>query len=227
MQRYTHHVNARQTPQSEPIPGKQMARNEAGGYGFAVDDWTRLTRFLVLGCEGPTYYSSERTLTKENADAVIRCIKADCARVVADIVAVSVSGRAPKNDPALFALALCAAFGDEQGKWTAYRALASVARIGTHLFHFAEYCKGLRGWGSGLHRAIGRWYEERKLDDLVHQVLKYQGRDGWTHRDLLRKVRPTPDAAEPGRNVLYRYVTRKDLRWRRCCVTGLGGGQFA
>ena len=73
---------------------------------WAVDDWTRLDRFLILGSEGGSYYASERKLTRENAEAVLRCIAADGARVVARIVAVSDAGRAPKNDPALFALAL-------------------------------------------------------------------------------------------------------------------------
>ena len=207
MHRYTNHFNTRQTPQSEPIPGKTMAENSAGGYGFAVDDWTRLSRFLILGCEGPTYYASKGRLTKENAEAVLRCIKADGARVVRDIVAVSNSGRAPKNDPALFALALCCAFGDDGTKQTAFAALTRVARIGTHVFHFAEYCKGLRGWGRGLRKAVARWYNDMPADKLAVQIVKYQQRDGWSHRDLLRKAHPkTSDADHEN---LYREVTGK------------------
>ena len=44
-----------------------------GGYAWAVDDWTRLDRFLVLGSEGGSYYATERALTAENASAVLRC----------------------------------------------------------------------------------------------------------------------------------------------------------
>ena len=32
---------------------------------FALDDWARLGRFLILGCEGSTYYATERDLTIE------------------------------------------------------------------------------------------------------------------------------------------------------------------
>src|SRR5947199_8343820 len=106
---YARHVSDKQTPQSEPIPGTTQVPNSAGGYAWAVDDWVRLDRFLVLGCEGPTYYASEKALTVENAVVVQRCLRADGARVVARVVEVSEAGRAPKNAAAVFALALAAA----------------------------------------------------------------------------------------------------------------------
>ena len=37
----------RKTPQSAPLPG-QVA-NSAAGFAWAVDDWARLRRFLILG----------------------------------------------------------------------------------------------------------------------------------------------------------------------------------
>ena len=45
-----------------PIPGAGQIANSAGGYAWAVDDWVRLDRFLVLGSEGGTYYIGERDL---------------------------------------------------------------------------------------------------------------------------------------------------------------------
>jgi len=48
--------NRRVTPQSQPVPGSNQVRNTGGGYSWAVDDWTRLDRFLILGAEGGTYY---------------------------------------------------------------------------------------------------------------------------------------------------------------------------
>ena len=110
---YRTHFSTRGTPQSRPIPGAGQVPNSAGGFAWAVDDWTRLDRFLILGVEGPSYYASEPTLTIENAQAVLRCIQADGPRAVARIVAVSETGRAPKNDPALFALAMAAGLGED------------------------------------------------------------------------------------------------------------------
>ena len=100
------------TPQNMPIPGSTQVANSAGGFAWAVDDWVRLDRFLVLGSEGGTYYINERKLTLENAEAVARCIQLDGLRTVARIVEISETGRAPKNDAALFALALAAGTGD-------------------------------------------------------------------------------------------------------------------
>ena len=71
-------------PQSEALNERQV-QNSAGGFSFPVDDMTRLRRFLVLGSEGGSYYADQRTLTKENAAAVKRCIENDGAKAVYEI----------------------------------------------------------------------------------------------------------------------------------------------
>lgn len=187
---YAKHFNRRVTPQSRPIPGSNQVPNSGGGYSWQVDDWTRFDRFLVLGAEGGTYYIAERDLLKQNHDAIVRCIKADGIRAVNRIVEISEAGRAPKNDPAIFALALVATHGNAEAKALAFQNLGKVCRIGTHLFHFAEYVNALRGWGRGLRNAVGRWYISREADQLAHQAVKYQQRDGWSHGDLLRLAHP-------------------------------------
>jgi 60 kDa SS-A/Ro ribonucleoprotein len=111
-------------------------------------------------------------------------------RAVNRIVEISDAGRAPKNDPAIFALALAVTHGDAQAKAHAFANLIRVCRIGTHLFHFAEYVNAMRGWGRGLRNAVGDWYVYRDADDLAHQAVKYQQRDGWSHGDLLRLAHP-------------------------------------
>ena len=128
----------KETPQSDPIPGKNMVANSAGGYSFSVDDWKRLDRFLILGAEGGTYYVEEKKLVKENADGVLSCIQKDGRRTVNRIVEISDAGRAPKNDPALFALAMCAGLGDDATRKYALESLPKVARTGTHLFTFVD-----------------------------------------------------------------------------------------
>jgi 60 kDa SS-A/Ro ribonucleoprotein len=184
----------RPAPQSEPLPRTAQVPNSAGGYAWRVDDWARLRRFLILGSEGGTFYIRERQLTRENAEAVECCIAADGSRAVSEIVAVSRDGRAPKNDPAIFALAMAAGLGDERTRRAALDALGEVCRTGTHLFRFAQYVESFRGWGRSLRRAVGRWYAERELDALAYQAVKYRQREGMTHRDLLR-------LAHPGRSV--------------------------
>ena len=103
---YREHFNTLQTPQSEPIPGSNQTENSAGGVTWAVNIWQRLRRFLILGTEGGSYYVNERKLTRENATVVMACLKDDFKRTIDEIVEISEAGRAPKQDPALFALAM-------------------------------------------------------------------------------------------------------------------------
>src|SRR5947208_7338479 len=151
---YLHRHGTRRVPQWTPLPGQ--VPNSAGGHVWAIDVWTRLRRFLILGSEGGSYYASEWTLTRENAQAVEQAVAQDGPRAVAEIVRVSREGRAPKNDPALFALSLAAAADDESTRKAALDALPQVARTGTHLFQFPGFVEGLRGWGRALRREAGR-----------------------------------------------------------------------
>jgi len=201
---YARLFHRRATPQSEPIRGSAQLPNSASGYAWLVDDWTRLDRFLILGAEGGTYYIGERDLVKENHDALVRCIQTDGGRAVNRIVEISDSGRAPKNDPAIFALALVAAHGDPATKALAFQNLGKVCRIGTHLFHFAQYVNALRGWGRGVRSAVGRGYVCREAEDLALQVVKYQQRDRWSHGDLLRLAHPKAPSRD--HETVFRWI---------------------
>ena len=201
--------STRATAQSQRIPGSTQVPNSAGGFAWPIDDWTRLDRFLILGSEGGTYYISEHSLTVANAEAVRRCIVADGARVVARTVEVSQAGRAARNDPAIFVLAMCAKLGDEPTRKLARAALPRVCRIGTHLMHFAEYVEAFGGWGRGTRNAVARWYNDKPADRLAYQVVKYQARDGWSNRDLLRLAHPR--AASVAHDQIFRWVTRGEL----------------
>ena len=207
--RYAGHFAPRHTPQNEPIPGRTQVRNSAGGFSFAVDDWTRLDRFLVLGAEGGSYYADERELTLPNAGAVRRCLEADGNRTVARIVEISEAGRAPKNDPAVFALAMAAGMGAPGTRARALAVVPRVCRIGTHLFQFVESAEAFRGWGRAFRRAVGNWYTEKGPRDLAHQLSKYQQRGGWAHRDLLRLCHVK--ASEPSNTALRWAVGKGEL----------------
>jgi 60 kDa SS-A/Ro ribonucleoprotein len=209
MSNYLKHVfKQNQTPQNQPIPGSKQVPNSAGGYSFPVDNWQRLTRFLVLGSEGGSYYAAERALTVENANHVLACIHEDGLRAVREIVTMSDTGRAPKNDPAIFALALAAAQGDLATRQAALKALPQVCRTGTHLFQFAEYVQSFRGWGRGLRRGVAGWYQALDARKLAYQVVKYRQRNGWTHTDTLRLSHPKP--ATEAQGAIYQWITRRE-----------------
>jgi len=203
MKPYARHVSRKATPQSEQADPKQVL-NDAGGFAFVVDDWSKLDRFLVLGSEGGSYYATERKLTKDAATCVERCLDADPARTVNRIVEISDAGRAPKNDPAIFALALAASHKSPDARRLALQALPKVCRIGTHLFHFAASIESLRGWGRSLRKAVGAWYTDRPAESLAFQVVKYQSRDKWSNRDLLRLSHATSEDAT--KQAIFRWI---------------------
>lgn len=188
-------VDPTATPQSEALPNKKQVKNSAGGFVFAVDNWTRLDRWLVLGSESASYYASSRELTKQNIDGLKLALAEDGKRFVDRITEISDSGRAPKNDPALFALAMAVADKRPDVSKYALTKLNAVARIPTHLFHFTEYVQTMRGWGRGLRNGVAEWYLSKPEDKLAYQLAKYQSRDGWAHRDLLRLSHANPVTA--------------------------------
>ena len=196
------------TPQVRPIPGREaeMVPNNAGGYGFVLNDWERLKRFLILGSDKGTYYVDEKNLTHQNVDAIIRCIQMDGPHVVSLACDVNVNNRAPKVDPQLFALALAMQHGDNATKRAALEALALMLRTGTHLLHFAAMLNGLGGWNRSKRSVIANWFE-RDADTLAYQMLKYQSRDGWSMRDLLRVAHP--NACSPEHNLVFAWAAGK------------------
>lgn len=201
-------------PQSKPLPG-QVA-NLAGGHAFVVDDSRRLRRFLCLGSEGGSYYVGEKKLGRENAEAILRLIKSGKGReVVETVVEYSLEGRAAKQNPIIFVLALCAREGDDpETKAAAYGALNRVCRIPTHLFSFVDFCEGLStgaggattGWGRAHRRAICQWYSSKAPKSLAMAVTKYKSRGGWSHLDLLRLAHIK--ANDPGVACVCKYIVK-------------------
>lgn len=190
---------------------QDQIRNAAGGYVFGISDEARLHRFLTMGTDGGTFYTSERELTRDNAQVVIRAATSAPLMLVRAIREISEGGRAPRQNAAIFALAVAASLADDQGRAAALDALPAVCRTGTHLFMFCTYVQQFRGWGRGLRKAVGRWYDTKNIDMVGTQIVKYRQRDGWTHRDVLRraadrggKIDHAPfDAAH---ELLYNYV---------------------
>lgn len=196
-------INLRTTPQTQPADPRQV-KNNAGGFTFQVTPEVRLRRFLTLGTEGGTYYVGAKDLTRDNATIVLDFARNRTADLVAEIVAISTAGRAPRQNPVLFALAAAASLGDTDGRRAALDALPLVARTGTHLFLFARYVEQFRGWGRGLRRAIGTWYTAPPVENLAYQLVKYRQREGWSHRDLLRLAHPVTD--QDDRRRLFDWV---------------------
>jgi 60 kDa SS-A/Ro ribonucleoprotein len=187
-------LSTRNTPQTERVTGRaDQVQNNAGGFVFAIDPYAQLRRFLVLGSVGGTFYVSERKLTADNAAVVTACLDKDADATLAVIREISVEGRAPKQQPTMLALAIAASHPDTAVRTKALALLPEVCRTGTMLFTFITYVEQFRGWGRGLRNAIGNWYLSQEPDRLAYGMVKYQSREGWSHRDVLRLAKPRPE----------------------------------
>jgi len=194
-----------ETPQTVRTPGRtDEVQNNAGGFVFKVSDQSRLERFLILGTDGGTYYVGQQKLTEQNTEFLRKMIRENEPLVLDTIVSVSDEGRAYRNSPALFALALVMTEGTNKAR--ARAAVEKVARTSTHLFEFAQYIDDLGGWGRAKRKAVANWYEGKDAGSLAYQAVKYRQRDGWTHRDLMRLSHPEGVDRNVGNFILGREV---------------------
>lgn len=197
-------VNRRKTSQGEQADSRQVL-NSAGGFTFTVGALEQAKRFLILGSDAGSYYATAGELTRKNAGVIIDLAESNGHALVDLIVEVSTGGKAPKANPALFALAIAASVGSDESKAYALSRLSDVARTGTHLFIFAGYVEQFRGWGRGLRTAVAAWYLDKTVDDVAFQAAKYRQREGWSHRDLLRLTHPK--TSEPARKALFDWIS--------------------
>jgi 60 kDa SS-A/Ro ribonucleoprotein len=204
-------INTRSTPQSKPARADQV-KNTAGGFVFQLGDEARFHRFLTLGTDGNTYYTSAAELTRQSAEVVFRMAANKPDEMIADILAVSEAGRAPKNKQAIFALAIAASAEAVETRQKAMAVMHRVCRTGTMVFQFNKYVEQFRGRGPTLNKAVADWYLKKPVDKLAYQVTKYRAREDWTHRDLLRLTKPGqygPKSTE--RDALFDFITGKEL----------------
>lgn len=183
------------TAQTERAREDQVVNN-AGGYVFEVNGEDRIKRFLTLGVDGGTFYQKEKEYTAENAKAVIDFAKAHGDRLAYMVLEISEAGRAPRQNPSLFALATVFAFGNDEAKVSAKAVFNRVVRTATHLFTFVKYAEQFRGWGRALTSAVAGWYLAKDSNALSYQMVKYRQREGYTHRDVLRLAHPKTTDAE-------------------------------
>lgn len=206
MSQYLQHAVATHKEKS-----KGLTTTHQGGEAYEIDAFKRARRFLILGSEGGSFYVAEGKLTAENIESIGQALDIDGRRLIDMIIEISDQALAPKNEPALLALALAASYENKEKpeyavtvRSYALSVLPKVARTGTHLFHFAAFVDSFRGWGSSLRKGIGNWYLSKSPMALANQVTKYVQRDGWSHADLLRLSHPIPKNEIQGD--IFKYV---------------------
>ena len=183
-----------------------------GSGKFILDDLTRLRRFLVLGAEEAIYRPRNEPAGLSNSLSLQRLLaEGRGTACVSLITEYATEGRGAKVDQLVFALAMCARFGDATTRAQTYASLHKVCGTPTMLFSFLEFSKALRGeqgkgWGRMQRRGIANWYNSQDALRLAHNITKYRQRKGWTHGDVLRLAHAKPKSGAHG--VCYKHVTR-------------------
>ncbi|XP_062577419.1 RNA-binding protein RO60-like [Saccostrea cucullata] len=193
------------TDQRDPI-SKQQVQNAVDRFVFpslASDLEEELVRFLRLGHSTNAYSSGSRDLNTMDADCVLELIRNEKGpRAVEIIKEFSEVHQAYKQDYIIYALAICCRSSDPNTKRAGYGILSDVCKIPTHLFKFVDFCQKISkeqsklkesGWGRAHRKAISNWYikyadEEKHLTLMAYHLTKYRRREGWTHRDVIRKA---------------------------------------
>lgn len=213
-------MNYKNTIQLENVSQTQKARadqvlNAGGGYVFQLDVWKRLDRFLTIGAKKPSYYEREEDIARENSLNIMECAKLDVVRAVKRIEQISVSGRAPKNDEAVFALAVIFSMTSKkfwkestpdfakQASQAVKASFLHVIRTGTHLMQFVDIVNAYRGWGSSLKKLVSQFYNQ-DAKNVAYQIAKYGSRENWTTLDVLRKAHVVPATDEHA--AIFQYV---------------------
>ncbi|KAK7097935.1 RNA-binding protein RO60-like [Littorina saxatilis] len=194
-------------------PGQRGGTDLHGNVlAFSLSDDQRLIRFLVLGADGGTFYSTPKELKEENAACITRFIeRGEGQMVIEKVLEVTRNGRAIRMNASLLALAMCCRSSDKETRAAGYRAIGDVCNIPTHLFNLVALLEkqgSTTGWGRGLRKAVSQWYNQHANNPrrLAMLVTKYRQRDGWSHRDLLRLSHLTPG------NVVLGFILRYTVK---------------
>jgi 60 kDa SS-A/Ro ribonucleoprotein len=200
---YSFFLNANNTPQTQPIPGRDMVAGASGGYMFQSDLWQRLRRCLLIGTAQSTYYANKHDLTKDFVAVVKQAIAQDPTRVAQEIIDAS-DGRAIHNSAPILALVLLSMGQTHAAKHAFLETFPQVVRTGSHFYEWLNYTKSMRGLGKIVRAAGQAWLSREDVKGLAYQLLKYQQRQGFAHRDALRLFHVKPPSDE--HNALFQWV---------------------
>ena len=197
----------RATPQTQPLPGREaeMIQGRSGGYQFDAGSWRMLRRCLLIGTAQGTYYAGKRELTDDFVNTMTQCVELSPQRVAKEILYAS-DGRAINNSAPLFALVLLSMGDAPEAKKAFVEIFPKVVRTGSHFYEWLNYTKMLRGFGKNVRQCGQTWLSNPDPKALAYQLLKYQQRHGFSHRDVLRLFHVKP--VSPDHQTLFNWVTQ-------------------
>lgn len=194
---------------TEFIPGRKddMKKNLAGGVSFKADNFTALRRWLLTGSFSNFFYESSRKSTNQNLDTLLNCIKENPVKVAEEILYASNHGTMASQHTCILAL-VHLSNGNHIAKREFRSIFNDVIRTASHLYEFVAYTKQVRGMGKTIHKAVNGWLKAKDVSGLEYQFLKYQQREGFSNRDILRLFKPVPRTE--AEDSLYSWVAGKN-----------------
>lgn len=194
----------------EDIVGPNQTLNSCGKVVYKLDNLARLKRFMFLGSENNTMYINKNEkngffLTKENLNCLENLLVQEKFDDILKVI-IEYKDRSFKKDYLLYVLARCCSIKLPQRtsdwgpdnitkdfKADCFKLTSDICGIPTHLFLFIELYEavnkklhGTTGWNSYMKRMVSNWYNSKSVKDLMYHITKYQNRNNWTHRDVLR-----------------------------------------
>jgi 60 kDa SS-A/Ro ribonucleoprotein len=182
-----------------------MVQGRSGGYQFQVDRWLQLRRCLLIGTAQSTFYADKHELTQEFINTVEECVAQNPERVAQAIVYAS-DGHAINNSAPILALVLLSMGSAPAAKQAFTRIFPQVVRTGSHFYEWLSYTKALRGFGKLVRQCGQAWLSNPDVQALAYQLLKYQQRHGFSHRDALRLFHVKP--VSPAHQALFHWATQ-------------------
>ncbi|MBD2356307.1 TROVE domain-containing protein [Tolypothrix sp. FACHB-123] len=195
------------TPQTQPIPGREaeMIQGRSGGYMFDAGIWKMLRRCLLIGTAKSTYYAGKQQLTEDFVAVIKQAVAENPGRVAEEILYAS-DGRAINNSAPILALVLLSMGETPEAKKAFGEIFGQVVRTGSHFYEWLNYTKSLRGFGKVVREAGKTWLSRDDIKGLAYQLLKYQQRQGFSHRDALRLFHVKPPTEN--HRQLYKWVVK-------------------
>ena len=193
------------TPQSEPLPGREseMIQGRSGGWMFDAGIWQMLRRCLLVGTAQSTYYANKRELTEDFVNVIKQAVAEDPSRTAQEIIYAS-DGRSIDNSAPILALVLLSMGETPEAKRAFRESFPQVVRTASHFYEWLSYSKSFRGFGKIIREVGTAWLLEKDVKALAYQLLKYQQRHGFSNRDVLRLFHVKPDTVD--RDRLFAWV---------------------
>jgi 60 kDa SS-A/Ro ribonucleoprotein len=195
------------TPQKQPIPGreKEMIQGRSGGFMFDAGIWQMLRRCLLVGTAQSTYYAGKHELTEDFIKVIKDAIAQNPGRVAKEILYAS-DGRAINNSAPILALVLLSMGEAPEAKKAFIEIFPKVVRTGSHFYEWLNYTKSMRGFGKVIREVGKNWLSREDVKGLAYQLLKYQQRNSFSHRDALRLFHVKPITED--HQLLYNWVVK-------------------